>query len=206
MTRPIRAPAASPTAMAEIRSDNSALSPSLAQYTWAFFVIGVTGFGGVLPWARRVLVEQRQWLTPQQFNDLLALCQFLPGPNIINMSVVLGSRLHGPLGAAAGLLALMGAPVAIALALGWIYVNFGHAGAVDAILRGVAPVAAGLMLATGIKVAMAYSWRNRLSVFALLSFVAIALFRVSLPVMLLALVPAALLLAWHRLRGARATG
>jgi chromate transporter len=118
----------------------------------------------------------------------------------------MGSRLHGPLGAAAGLLALMGAPVAIALALGWIYVNFGHAGAVDAILRGVAPVAAGLMLATGIKVAMAYSWRNRLSVFAVLSFVAIALFRVSLPVMLLALVPAALLLAWHRRRGARATG
>ena len=194
--------------MAEMNIDNSppppslALPPSLVQYTWAFFVIGVTGFGGVLPWARRVLVEQRQWLTPQQFNDLLALCQFLPGPNIINMSVVLGSRLHGPLGAVAGLLALMGAPVAIALALGWIYVSFGHAGAVDAVLRGVAPVAAGLMLATGIKVAMAYSWRNRLSVFAVLSFVAIALFRISLPVMLLALVPAALLLAWHRQRHA----
>jgi chromate transporter len=71
--------------MAEMKIDNSSRPPSLAQYTWAFFVIGVTGFGGVLPWARRVLVEQRQWLTPQQFNDLLALCQFLPGPNIINM-------------------------------------------------------------------------------------------------------------------------
>lgn len=174
--------------------------PSFGEFVWGFFVIGVSGFGGVLPWARLVIVERRKWLTAAEFNDLLALSQFMPGPNIINMAVVLGGRMHGLPGAVMGLLSLMGAPFAIALALGAIYVNYGHSPIVDGVMRGVAPVAAGLMVATALKVARAYNWRNPMCVFAVLAFAAIALLRVSLPAMLAVLVPLALLIASRRVK------
>ena len=83
------------------------------------------GFGGVLPFARRMIVEQRRWLTAAEFTDLLALCQFLPGPNICNMTVALGRRYHGAAGALASILGLMGAPVTIAVALGVVYGRYG---------------------------------------------------------------------------------
>ena len=174
--------------------------PSFGEFTWGLFVIGVSGFGGVLPWARLVMVERRKWLTAAEFNDLLALSQFMPGPNIINMAVVMGGRLHGLPGAVVGLLALMGAPFAIACGLGAIYVGYGHSPIVDGVMRGVAPVAAGLMVATALKVAGAYDWRNPMGIFAVLAFVAIALLRVSLPAMLAVLVPLALLIAWRRVK------
>jgi len=72
--------------------------PTIGALFAGFFSIGICGFGGVLPWARRMIVEQRRWLTAAEFTDLLALCQFLPGPNIINLSVALGSRFRGPRG------------------------------------------------------------------------------------------------------------
>lgn len=174
--------------------------PSFGEFTWGLFVIGVSGFGGVLPWARLVMVERRKWLTAAEFNDLLALSQFMPGPNIINLAVVMGGRLHGLPGAVVGLLALMGAPFAIAVGLGAIYVGYGHSPIVDGVMRGVAPVAAGLMVATALKVAGAYDWRNPMGIFAVLAFVAIALLRVSLPAMLAVLVPLALLIAWRRVK------
>ena len=67
-------------------------APSLPQLFLAFLTMSLSGFGGVLPWARRMLVEERRWMTAQEFNDAYALCQFLPGPNIVNLSVVFGSR------------------------------------------------------------------------------------------------------------------
>ncbi len=82
--------------MSETRPD-----PSLYDLFAGFFVVGVFGFGGVLPWARRLIVEQRRWLTQAEFNEMLGLCQFLPGGNIMNVTVALGSRFRGVPGAAA---------------------------------------------------------------------------------------------------------
>ncbi len=79
------------------------------------------GFGGVLPWARRMMVEQRRWLTPTDFNDLLALCQFLPGPNIVNMAVAIGDRYRGLAGSVACVAGLLAAPMAIVILLGGAY-------------------------------------------------------------------------------------
>ena len=73
--------------------------PTTAALFLGFLSIGIIGFGGVLPWARRMMVEQRRWLTPAEFTDLLGLCQFLPGPNIVNLAVALGSRFRGLPGA-----------------------------------------------------------------------------------------------------------
>src|SRR5438045_3970716 len=92
--------------------------PTLTELFVAFSIVSLSGFGGVLAWSRRMLVEIKQWMTPEEFNDAYALCQLLPGPNIINLSVVFGSRIRGAPGAAMALLGLLGPPVAIVALLG----------------------------------------------------------------------------------------
>ena len=73
----------------------------------------MSGFGGVLPWARRMLVEKRGWLAPEEFNEVISLCQFLPGPNIVNVAVCIGSRFHGARGAFVAFMGLVLAPFAL---------------------------------------------------------------------------------------------
>jgi chromate transporter len=91
--------------------------PSLRALFGGFFLIGMFGVGGVLAMARRIIVEERRWLSAAEFTDLLALCQFLPGPNVVNLSVALGGRFHGPAGAITALGGLLGGPVAVGLGL-----------------------------------------------------------------------------------------
>ncbi len=117
-----------------------------------FLGVGLLGFGGVLPFARRMIVDERRWLTAAEFTDLLALCQFLPGPNICNMTIALGRRFHGFAGAMASILGLMGAPVVIAIGLGVVYARFGGIPTVAHLFAGLAAAASGLVLATAIKV------------------------------------------------------
>jgi len=75
-------------------SDGPAM-PTVGELFRGLLSIGIIGFGGVLPWARRMVVEQRRWLTPAEFTDLLGLCQFLSGPNIVNFATAVGSRFRG---------------------------------------------------------------------------------------------------------------
>src|SRR5215470_11231917 len=81
--------------------------PSIANLFLAFAGVSVSSFGGVLAWARRMLVEDKRWMTAEEFNDLLALCQFLPGPNIVNLCAVFGARMRGIPGAVACLVGLL---------------------------------------------------------------------------------------------------
>lgn len=92
--------------------------PSLLALFWGFFTVGMFGFGGVLPWARRMVVEQKRWMSATEFTDMLGLCQFLPGGNIMNVTIALGARFHGVAGAAIAFIGLMAAPVASVIALG----------------------------------------------------------------------------------------
>lgn len=117
----------------------------------AFATVSLSGFGGVLPWTRRMIVERRQWMTAEEFNDAYALCNFLPGPNVVNFSVVFGARIGGPMGALAALVGLIGPPVAIVIVLGALYAQLGDVAVVRGILSGVAPAAAGLLIATAVK-------------------------------------------------------
>jgi len=75
--------------------------PTVFDLFAGFFIVGVCGFGGVLPWARRLIVEQRRWLTAAEFTEMLGLCQFLPGGNIMNVTIALGARFRGVAGAVA---------------------------------------------------------------------------------------------------------
>src|SRR5471030_2547209 len=89
--------------------------PTLTELLLAFAAVSVSGFGGTLPWARRKIVEQKRWMTSEEFNEAFALSQFLPGPNVVNFSVVFGSRFGGAPGAAVALAGLMGPPLVIVI-------------------------------------------------------------------------------------------
>ena len=95
--------------------------PSLVALFAAFATVALSGFGGVLPWTRRMIVDQRRWMTAEEFNEAYALCNFLPGPNIVNFSVVFGRQIAGTWGALVALVGLLGPPFAIVTFFGFLY-------------------------------------------------------------------------------------
>ena len=116
-----------------------------------FSVLALQGFGGVLPIAQRELVERRGWLTREQFVEVLSISQLLPGPNIVNLSLIVGDRFFGGRGALAALAGMLGLPLVIALTLAALYGRFAAEPMVAGALRGMAAVAAGLVIAMASK-------------------------------------------------------
>lgn len=166
--------------------------------------LALQGFGGVLPVAQRVLVEQRRWLTAPEFLALLSLGQVLPGPNIINMALIFGDRHFGWRGAAAAVGGLMMAPLAIVLLLAIAVRQAGASPLVLDALRGMGVVAAGLVLSTATRLAGALR-QNRMGLPACVLFIAatvaaVAWLRWPLVWALLVLAPVACAWAWSRLR------
>jgi len=172
------------------------IRPTLGELYRGFLGTGARGFGGTLPWARRMLIEERRWLTEREFLDLFSLCNLLPGPNVSSMSVIIGARFHGPLGAAAALGGLLTVPMLTILTLAVLYQRFGQLPGVDAALRGVGAAAAGLVLALGMRMARSLGRTPRVLVFMLTAFVAVAVFRWPLVPVLLGLAPISVLAAW----------
>lgn len=170
--------------------------PGLAALFIGFFTIGVCGFGGVLPWARRMVVDQRRWMTPAEFTDLLGLCQFLPGGNIINLSVAVGARFGGAVGSVVAFTGLMAAPMAIVIALGLFYDRYSSLPMVRHGFAGLAAVASALVLATAWKIALPLRG-NRLGIaVAVVTFLAIAVLRWPLAPVLLVAAVLSIVLAW----------
>jgi chromate transporter len=127
--------------------------PGRVELLRGFFAMSIVGFGGMLPWAQRMVVEERRWLSADEFNEVFAFCQFLPGPNILNFAVVFGARCGGALGALAALLGILAPPVTIVLILGTFSSQNGHLPAIPHILTGEAAPAAGLIIAATAKIA-----------------------------------------------------
>lgn len=119
----------------------------------AFSVLALQGFGGVLAVAQRILCEQRRWLTQTEFLELLSLAQVLPGPNVCNLSLMIGDRFFGTRGALAALAGMLAAPLAIALTAVALYAQYASHPLMAGALRGMGAVAAGLVLGTAIKLA-----------------------------------------------------
>src|SRR5215469_9569625 len=137
-------------------SDSSAPvspAPGPLELFIAFALISVYGFGGVLYWSRRMMVEERKWMSAEAFNEAYALCNFLPGPNIVNFSVVFGREVGGTTGALVALAGLLGPPVVLVTIFGLLYATYGQVGALGWGLTGVAAAAAGLTISTSIKMA-----------------------------------------------------
>ena len=111
----------------------------------------MSGFGGVLPWARRTIVEQEKWLTSEEFSAMLGICQIVPGSNIVNLAVCVGSRFAGVSGALAAVLGLTLGPVALVILLGMLYEHYSYMPMVQGMLRGISAVGVGLIASTGFK-------------------------------------------------------
>lgn len=175
--------------------------PTLTEIFVAFAAISLSGFGGVLAWARRMMVEERRWLTPEQFNETYAVCSFLPGGNILNFSVILGARFRGAPGAIAAASGLMGPPLLLVIAIAAVYAHYGDLPALRRALTGVAAAAAGLMLATVAKMARPLFQGNAVTrpLIALATFAAIGILQWPLPLVLAVIVPVSIGLAWVRL-------
>src|ERR1700687_786186 len=106
--------------------------PGLIALFVAFAKMSLAGFGGVMVWARRGIVDQHRWMTADEFNETHALCHFLPGPNVVNLSVVFGSRFRGIAGGIAAFAGLLGPPIVIVTILAALYARFGE---IDALRR-----------------------------------------------------------------------
>ena len=177
--------------------------PSIAELFTVFAAISLSGFGGVLAWARRVMVERRGWFTAERFNEAFALCSFLPGGNMVNFAVIFGARMRGPLGALAAVAGLLGPPMVLVIAVGALYAHFGDLPALRRMLTGVAAAAVGLMLATVAKMArplfkgpFRHTFKSPTKIvqlvaplIAIVTFVAIGLLHWPLPLVLLVIVP-----------------
>jgi chromate transporter len=158
--------------------------------------MALSGFGGVLPFAYRAMVERRKWVTREEFAGLLALGQVLPGPTICNIAVMFGYRSSGLSGAAAALAGMIALPITIVLLLGVGYQRFGDVPAVRRALVGMSAVAAGLILATAIKMAHAVPRRLLPIVLAALAFAGVGIVRFSLVAVVAVLGPVAIFVAW----------
>jgi chromate transporter len=175
--------------------------PSISELFRAFFTMALHGFGGVLPWARRIIVDEKRWMTAEEFNEAFAVSQFLPGANVVNLAVVFGGRLHGAAGAAVALLGLMLPPMTIVLVLGALYERYGGIDALQRILTGVAAAAAGLIVAIVIKMAKPMLAKLSPAPFvALAAFAAVGVMRWPLPWVLVVMAPVSIALAWWERR------
>jgi|SRR5581483_7072328 len=161
----------------------------------AFAAMGMVGFGGVMPWARWILVDKRAWFTEVEFLNLLALSNFLPGGNVVNIAVLVGARQSGLPGAVAALLGLVAPPALIVTAIGGLYQVYGQLPVVQSTIDAVAAAAAGLIVAMGLR--LAYPLRSSPRALAVMAAVLLASLVLRMPLvwMLLLILPASLLAA-----------
>jgi chromate transporter len=165
--------------------------PTLIELFVAFAKMSLAGFGGVLVWARRGIVDQHKWMTADEFNEAFALCHFLPGPNVVNLSVVFGSRFRGIAGGIAAFAGLVGPPVVIVTILAALYAHFGEIDVLRRILSGVSCAAVGLLISVAFRMMMPLLKRRDLVglVILLAVFIAIGVVRLPLSAVLLVAIP-----------------
>lgn len=152
----------------------------------------------MLPWAHRVMVEERRWITEADFAETIALCQFLPGPNVGNASIVLGRRWFGLPGALAAFAGLFAFPFVWVLGLAWLYADYASHPLVRAVITGVGAAGAGLFIGTAVKLGRPLVRKPVAVMLVAGCFVAVGIARLSLLVVLPCALALALLAAWRR--------
>lgn len=170
---------------------------SLLALFLAFSRVTWSSFGGPLFWLQRELVERRCWLSTAEFVELMALTQLLPGPGGLNLVVIVGHRAAGWPGAAAAVLGFLGWPFLLVLGLGVLYQQYNGLPLVRQALSGVSAVAAGLLLASGVKLTIALPPRWHAWLFGLLAFLGFGIMRWPLIVVVGVLAPGAMAMAWR---------
>ena len=155
----------------------------------AFLKIGLLGFGGVAPWARRVIVEERAWLSEEEYASLLGVGQILPGPNTLNLAVMVGDRFQGAVGSLIAVAALMTMPLAILMAVASLYERFAALPEVASAMSGTAAAAAGLVIGTALKMTRRLRPTRIAILFGLVAFLAIGVLRFPLIAVVVVMAP-----------------
>jgi len=178
--------------------------PSLLALVLTYLKIGLVGFGGVNAWARRVIVEERRWLSEQDYAEVLGLGQVLPGPNALNVAIQLGERWHGVAGAVLAPVALFAGPLAVLVGLAMLHDAYGELPLVKAVLAGVACAASGMIIGTALKMTQTLRPSLPLVAVGLAALAGAVWLRLPLPAVVLGLAPFGIAAAWWTLerRGA----
>ena len=190
-TNPPASPAANPSASSsaspsssqpiDVFSDSSPLVvPNCKELFLGFLGLGMIAFGGALPLAHRMLVERKRWLNNKEFIEILGLCQFLPGGNIINLSVALGMRFRGVRGALAAIGGLIAVPSVIIVLLGILYEHYQNDPHVRHLFAGLAAAAAGILVSMALKIVLPLRKNLPMAAIALLCCLAVAILRLPL--------------------------
>ena len=182
--------------------------PTLLHLFIEFAKISVVGFGGVLVWTRRSIVEKHGWMTADEFNEAFAISQFLPGPNAVNLAVVFGSRLRGVLGGVVVFLGLLGPPAIIVTVVAVLYAGHADVVVMQRVLHGISCAAIGLFASVMAKMLTPLLKRREvLPVVVMLAvFVGVGWLRWPLPYVLLTAVPASILMTYFARRSHAASG
>ena len=164
---------------------------SLSDLFWSLTWLALQGFGGVLSVVQRELVEKKRWLTPEEFLEDWAVAQILPGPNVVNLSLMIGDRYFGLRGALVAVAGILLFPLLLVLALAAVFAGMAELPGVQGALRGMGAVAAGLIAATGLKLTRGLKTNVMSSAvcaaIAALTFIAVAWLRIPLFLVLLSI-------------------
>jgi chromate transporter len=181
-------------------SDPAPLRPSLWSLFSSFVTISIFGFGGTLAWARRMAVDERKWMSAAEFNEVFALCQFLPGPNVANFAIAFGARVRGVPGALVSLAGLCGPALLLMMLLGWAYARYGELPALQRALGGITTAAAGLTLGTMGRMALPLIQNKQWVAIALMLAVMLAVGILKLPLWwaLAIFMPIGIFIGWRR--------
>jgi chromate transporter len=174
--------------------------PTLWSLFSSFSIVSVFGFGGTLAWARRMAVDERKWMSAAEFNEVFALCQFLPGPNVMNFAVAFGARVRGVPGAFVSAAGLCGPALILMLILGALYVRFGDLPELQRFLGGVVTAAAGLTLGTAGRMAQPlFQNRQWVSVALMVAvMVTVGILKLSLWWALAIFLPIGVIIGWRK--------
>jgi chromate transporter len=164
----------------------------------SFNKIGMSGFGGVLPWARHTLVERDKILTSEEFSAILGICQIVPGPNIVNLAVCVGSRFAGAKGAFASVMGLTLGPIILVMLLAVLYDHYSYLDSVKGILRGISAVGVGLVASTGLKMLQDELRYPAMILVVIVTIIAASYFHLGLGWVVLIASPLALLISWKK--------
>ena len=188
-------PDAGMPAAASRAADAPAPRVTLPALFTGFLMVSLCGFAGPIVWARRILVERRGWLDDREFAEILSLCQFLPGPNVVSVTVCLGGKFRGAAGALSALAGFIVIPWTLGFAIGALLLRHAEAGVLRGVLHGISAAAAGLIIATGVRLLLAYRERPAAILIATVAFAALAIARLPLPLVVVVLLPLGVALA-----------
>ena len=197
---PLQPNARTPATSSPIEEEGVRPHPTELDLFLGFLSASVRGFGGVFVMGRRMLIEERRWLTPEEFVELLGVCQFLPGANIVNLSVAVGQRFRGWRGSLAALAGIQVAPAILSVILTSLFLKYAHIEKVQHAMGAVAAAAAGLVIGSALKMAepvVRKDWVLGLPV-AVLTLVLAAFLRWPLPLVLLLMACTGSAVAWAR--------